>query len=123
MERYHSSYRILLKFNVGAAGWGDAATICPWTIYLMFRDKRILENQYNSMKAWVEYITTQTNNKFLWNTGYQFGDWLSLGEKTPGNYIATAYYAYSTIIVMKTAMVLEQKKGCRNLFEIISKYC
>lgn len=37
-------------------GWGDAAVICPWIIYLCFGDKRVLEEQYESMKSWVEYI-------------------------------------------------------------------
>lgn len=92
--------------NIGVAGWGDAATICPWTLYLIFGDKRILEDQYNSMKAWVEYIKSQTDNTFIWEKGFQFGDWLSLDGKTPNDYIATAYFAYSTSILVKVATVL-----------------
>ncbi len=39
----------------GAAGWADAAVIIPWTMYLSYGDKRILEQQYDSMAKWVEY--------------------------------------------------------------------
>lgn len=39
-----------------SAGWGDVATIAPWTIYQVYGDKDILETQYPSMKAYVEYI-------------------------------------------------------------------
>lgn len=39
----------------GSAGWSDAAVILPWTLYQVYSDQRILEEQYASMKAWVDY--------------------------------------------------------------------
>ena len=59
----------------GSAGWADVATIIPWNVYLAYGDKRVLEDQYNSMKAWVEYMHRKSKND-LWNTGFHFGDWL-----------------------------------------------
>ncbi len=51
------------------------ATIIPWNIYLAYGDKKILEDQYASMKQWVAFM--QSNSKeHLWNTGFHFGDWL-----------------------------------------------
>ncbi|SFQ34796.1 family 78 glycoside hydrolase catalytic domain [Caldicoprobacter faecalis] len=96
-----------------SAAWGDAAVICPWTVYLCYGDKRILEEQYDSMKAWVEYIRKQGDNEYLWNTGFHFGDWLGLDAKegsyvgaTATDFIATAFYAYSTSLLVKAAKVL-----------------
>lgn len=96
-----------------SAAWGDAAVICPWTIYQVYGDTRLLEEQYDSMKAWVEYIRQQGENEYLWNTGFHFGDWLALDSKpdsyvgaTDIDYIATAFYAYSTFLLKKTAEVL-----------------
>lgn len=96
-----------------SAAWGDAATICPWTIYQYYADKRLLEQQYQSMKKWVEYIRKQGDNEYLWNTGFHFGDWVALDTKegsyigaTPRDLIATAFYAYSTWILSQTAKVL-----------------
>ena len=70
--------------------------------YLCYGDKRILEDQYESMKDWVSYIRKQGENENLWNTGFHFGDWLGLDSKedsyvgaTSKDYIATAFYAYS----------------------------
>jgi len=40
-----------------------------------------LEQQFESMKMWVEYIRKQdeeSGNKKLWTTGFHFGDWLAL---------------------------------------------
>ena len=104
-------------FGEGAsAAWGDAAVICPWTLYQCYGDKRILEQQYESMKGWVEYIRAQGENEYLWNTGTHFGDWLALdapGDHLVGatakDYIATAFYAYSTDLLCKTAEILGRK--------------
>lgn len=99
----------------GSAAWGDAATIIPWTVYQTYGDKRLLADQYDSMKAWVEYIRRQGKNEFLWNTGFHFGDWLALDAKensfvgaTPKDLIATVFYAYSTRILRDAAKVLEK---------------
>ncbi|MDO8685777.1 MAG: family 78 glycoside hydrolase catalytic domain, partial [Clostridiales bacterium] len=99
--------------SFSSSAWGDAAVVCPWTIYLCFGDTKILEDQYESMKAWVEYIRKQGENEYLWNTGFHFGDWLGLDSKE-GSYIgatakelvSTAFYAYSTELLVKTAKVL-----------------
>ena len=98
----------------GAAIWGDAATIIPWTVYQAYNDPAILRQNYSSMKAWVEWIGKNTSTKNLWTGCFQFGDWLSLdGEnpamptgKTDENFIASVYYYYSTSIVAETAQIL-----------------
>lgn len=87
--------------------------ICPWTLYQCYGDIRVLKTQYPSMKAWVEYIRAQGEDEYLWNTGFHFGDWLGLDAKensyvgaTPKELIATAFYAYSTELLAKTAAVI-----------------
>jgi len=111
-----------------SAAWGDAAVICPWTIYLSYGDKRILEEQYDSMKAWVEYMRSQGDNEFLWNTGFHFGDWLGLDSKpdsyigaTDRDYIATAFYAYSTSLLQKTASVLGKAEDASKYGELYER--
>lgn len=96
-----------------SAAWGDAAVICPWTLYEMYGDTRLLAEQYDSMKQWIEYIRSQGDNPYLWNTGFHFGDWLGLDSKpgsyvgaTDRDYVATAFYAYSVFLTRKAASVL-----------------
>jgi alpha-L-rhamnosidase len=100
--------------NAGSTGWADVATIIPWNMYLAYGDKRILENQYSSMKAWVNYMQQQSKND-LWNTGTHFGDWLfySQNDDNGGNsaitnkyLIAQCFYAYSTQLLINAANVL-----------------
>ncbi|GGO08226.1 alpha-L-rhamnosidase [Saccharibacillus kuerlensis] len=108
---------ILDEGSHSSAAWGDAAVICPWTLYQYYGDKRILEEQYDSMTGWVEYIRSQGDNELIWNTGFHFGDWLGLDAKensyigaTPRDLICTAFFAYSTSLVSKTAAVLGREE-------------
>ncbi len=102
------------KGESAAAGWADVSVVVPWTVYQAFGDKRILETQYPSMKAWVEYMRHQAGEGYLWNTGFSFGDWLAFattesdypGATTDKDLIQTAYFARSTELLAKTAQVL-----------------
>jgi alpha-L-rhamnosidase len=109
-----------------SAAWGDAAVICPWNVYLSYGDVRLLDEQYDSMKAWVEYIRSQGDNQYLWNTGFHFGDWLGLDGKedsyygaTPNDLVATAFYAYSTRLLRDTAAVLNKSEDVRTYGELL----
>lgn len=120
---------VLKPDSHSSAAWGDAAVICPWTIYECYGDTRILENQYESMQKWIGYMRSQGDNEYLWNTGFHFGDWVALDAKegsyigaTPRDLIATAFYAYSTQLLAKTARVLnkaEDAAGYEELYERI----
>ncbi len=102
------------RFAGGSAAWADAATIIPWTMYLSYGDTRLLEQQYDSMKAWVEYMRRQAGEEALWNTGFHFGDWLAFnstssdypGATTGKDLISAAFFAHSTDLLLRTAEVL-----------------
>lgn len=96
-----------------SAAWGDAATICPWQIYLTYGNKEVLEDQFESMKKWVDYITSATTTEYLWTGGVHFEDWLGLDApsgsykgSSRADFIASAYYAYSTGLVVKAGEVI-----------------
>jgi alpha-L-rhamnosidase len=100
-----------------SAGWADAATIIPWNLYLAYGDKRILEQQYESMKAWLGYVEKTSLND-LWNSGFHFGDWLfyrplddndGRAAVTDKYLIAQCFWAHSTQLMIQTATVLEKK--------------
>ena len=104
----------------GAAFWGDAATVLPWTLYQAYGDRRVLADQFESMKLWVDYITAQCGENCLWQTGFQYGDWLGLdaevnglGESRKGAtddyFAANACYLWSLKIVADTASVLRKE--------------
>lgn len=107
--------------GAASAAWADAATIVPWNMYTVYGDTRLLERQYPSMKAWVEYMRRTAGSSYLWNTGQHFGDWLAFattrsdypGATTGKDLIATAFYAHSTELLARTAAVLGRQDDAR----------
>ena len=105
----------VLKNNRPSAGWGDAAAVIPWQMYMTYGDEEILREQYTSMKMWVDYITAETKVPNLWAGCWHYGDWLAL-DAYQGSYrgasrediVATAYYAYSTELLVKAGKVLHE---------------
>ncbi|MCH5286611.1 MAG: family 78 glycoside hydrolase catalytic domain [Christensenellaceae bacterium] len=95
-------------------GWSDAATVIPWTMYVYYGDKALLEKQYPSMKAWVDTMRKADTLGVDRYYGYHLGDWLAQDTKDPDNLygltptdlIATAFYALSADIVARAAWVL-----------------
>src|SRR5438876_11894462 len=67
----------------GTAGWSDVAVIIPWTMYLTYGDRRLLERQYLSMRAWVDYGRRRAGPDLIWRPGWQFGDWPALHRHGP----------------------------------------
>ncbi len=119
-----------LRGNSGtSAGWGDVSTIAPWTLYQVYGDRRILETQYPSMKAYVEYIRKKAGNQYLWKGGSVFGDWLfykSMRQTENDGYtspdmIATAFYAYSSHLLAKAAEVLGKTEDAAFYNDIFGK--
>lgn len=90
--------------RAGAAGWADAAVIIPWTLYWVYGDTAVLNRQYASMKAWVDYINNVSKDG-LW-TANGYGDWLAPGDSTSLPYIDQCYWANSTQLLINTARVL-----------------
>ncbi|WP_193596607.1 alpha-L-rhamnosidase [Microbacterium sp. YJN-G] len=115
-----------------AAGWGDASVLVPWTLYRYYGDTRILADQYASMTAWVDSCARRaaeatsrgrrksgTRNpeieRFIVDTGFQFGEWLRPGEnaisssmdaRRNGAVVATAYLEHSARTLSDIAGVL-----------------
>ncbi|HBL78080.1 MAG: alpha-L-rhamnosidase [Bacteroidetes bacterium GWF2_42_66] len=107
----------VLKGAGGSTAWADASIIVPWTVYRIYGDKRILEEQYASMKAWVEYMKNRAGEDNLWTGDIHYGDWLAFastrsdytGATTEKDLIATAYYCYSSKLLSKIAGIIGNK--------------
>ena len=83
--------------------WADAGVICPWTIYQVYGDRRILERHLPAMTRWVEWCRTHSTGLIRdKDRGNDYGDWLSIGADTPKDLIGTAYFAYSTDLVARS---------------------
>ncbi|MDQ3685076.1 MAG: glycoside hydrolase family 78 protein [Acidobacteriota bacterium] len=117
------------KPAAGSAAWADAAVIIPWTMYLSYGDKRILEEQYASMARWVEYMQKRAGEDYIWDGDFHFGDWLAFattrsdypGATTGKDLIATAFFAHSTDLLSRTAKILGKGQDAARYTELVSK--
>ena len=96
-----------------ATGWGDVATIVPWTLYEIYGDKTILAENFDMMQKWVEYMHNAGPEEYLWLGGYHYGDWLAMdaGEDsyvgaTSNDLIASAFFAHSVDLLIRAGEVL-----------------
>ena len=103
----------LMQVKEPSTAWADAAVICPWEVYQAYGNREILDAQFASMKKWVDYITSHTTTPGLWTGGEHYGDWLGLDApsgsykgSTRADFIASAFYAHSTELVVLAGHVL-----------------
>ncbi|MBQ8161561.1 MAG: family 78 glycoside hydrolase catalytic domain [Clostridia bacterium] len=104
---------VMPQRDSSSAAWGDAATICPWQIYETYGDRAVLQDQFECMRRWVDYITSVTKTENMWTGHFHFGDWLGLDApegsykgSTREDFIATAFYAHSTSLVIRAGKLL-----------------
>ena len=98
-------------------GWGDAVVVVPWVTYKFSGDKRILEDNYDGMKAWVEFMRSKArNNLYIWSnpdsTFFGYGDWIA-PVKSPAKPVGVSYYYYSTKLLSKIAGIIGNTSDAR----------
>ncbi|MBX3314200.1 MAG: family 78 glycoside hydrolase catalytic domain [Actinobacteria bacterium] len=118
------------SFITGSAGWGDAAVIVPWEMWIAYGDDRFLADQYDSGVAWVEFAEARAaggrhatrqargvalpHERYLWDSGFHWGEWCEPGGNPEGLFtlevdvadVATAFFCRSASLLSRTAAVL-----------------
>jgi alpha-L-rhamnosidase len=120
---------MVLDRPMAAAAWSDAATIVPWVLYQRFGDAKIIADQYESMKAWVDHVVAVAGENDLWDTGFQYGDWLdpTAPPDTPGQartdraIVASAYYIRSAELVAQAAELLGHTAEQQHYFSVAER--
>jgi alpha-L-rhamnosidase len=96
----------LIGGNGGGIAWGSAIILVPWWMYHYYNDTRILEEHYQTMKRYMEYLRnlakTDSNPKesYIINDfgGYwdSLGEWCAPGQKPddPNHQMVSTYYFY-----------------------------
>ena len=110
----------------GSAAWADAAVIVPWNMYLVYGASSVIENQFASMKAFVDWMYKCT----LFDSwpSRQYGDWISLDSKpgsfkgaTPDEVVCIAYEYYSTLLFSKMCTAISRTADAEKYKEIAAE--
>ena len=95
----------------GGPAWGSAYVIMPWAFYLHYGDNNLLQNHYDGMKQWVEYLGTRCDSSGIVvreePKGWCLGDWATPEKiKLSPELVNTCYYFHVTDLMAKISGVL-----------------
>ena len=90
-----------------AAVWSDAAVWVPWALWTAYGDKRVLEEQFESMTGHARRLRGKLSPNGLWDTGFQFGDWLDPDASPDQPWAAKAdKHVVATLCAFRTASLV-----------------
>jgi len=106
---------------VGAPGWGDAGVIVPWTTWLQYGDKAVIEKNWEAMQRWMDFIQRR-NPDFIRRNGVgpNFADWLAPDENTNKDLLATAYWALIANMMSQMAHAVEKEPEVKRYDELVN---
>ena len=113
------------RFNAQPApGWADAGVVLPWTAWRRYGATSIIDANWEAIERYLGYIE-DSNPDGLWrnNRGLDFGDWLALDAKAPGDpttpkdLIGTAWWAYTTSLATEMAQATGRAAAAGRLAE------
>ncbi len=79
-------------------------------MYQHYGDRRILEENYEGLKKYVEFLRTRAKSGILKYSNA--GDWVAL-EKTPGDLVSSFFYYYGVDLQRKIAQILGKNEDYR----------
>jgi alpha-L-rhamnosidase len=109
--------------------WSDAAVWVPWALWQAYGHLQVLSDQYDSMTAHVRRVESLLSPTGLWDTGFQFGDWLDptappddpISSKADNGVVATACLYRDVRILIETADLLGHTGDAAHFAELAER--
>lgn len=98
--------------------WGTAYPLLCWYMYEQYGDRRILEEHYEGLKKYVEFLRTKAPDNVLRYSYY--GDWVAI-EPTPGGLVSDAYYYYDVQLLAKMAGILGKSADAQTYAQLATQ--
>ena len=105
---------------VGAPGWGDAGVIVPWTTWLQYGDKSVIEKNWDAMQRWMEFIQSRNPDYIRKNgVGPNFADWLAPDPNTNKDLLATSYWALIANMMSQMAHAVGNEADAKKYEDLV----
>ncbi|GAB4049718.1 glycoside hydrolase family 78 protein [Spirosoma litoris] len=98
--------------------WTSTIAIIPWNIYLFYGDKKILADNYDNIKRYVDHINEQSPSGL---TSWGLGDWVPVKSKSPVEFTSSIYYFTDASILAKTAKLLGKQSDAAMYLALATK--
>ena len=103
--------------------WGTAYVVIPWLLYVYYGDLRILEEAYEGIKRWVDFLASKAEGYILRFSKY--GDWCPPAHirpvETPGELVSTWVFYHDALTLSKIAEVLGKAEDAKRYSELAEK--
>lgn len=86
--------------------WGSACVVNPWVLWETYGDRRALEENYDTMKRYTDYLASRADAGGI--VAYGLGDWCDVGPKGPGPSQLTSLGLTSTAMLYNNFAILER---------------
>ena len=106
--------------GIATPDWGTAMVQLPWYIYLFSGEKEILNEFYEDMKIWVNYVHEMNQGGIIYNG---LGDWCPpgaiMGKECPVELSSTAFHILDVTILSKVAEILNKESDQKYFSDIL----
>jgi alpha-L-rhamnosidase len=98
-------------------GWMEAGIIIPYQMHKSYGDTRMVGKYWANMEKFMDFYTKRAGDNYVFEEGSfediipkgGFGDWLSIGKKTPPDLLATLYYGYCANMMSEMALAVNKQ--------------
>jgi alpha-L-rhamnosidase len=87
--------------------WTSTIAIIPWNLYLFYGDSKALKDNYDNIKAYVNYVES-ISPKGL--TTFGRSDWVPVKSSSSLEYTSSVYFYVDANILAKTAKLFGNQK-------------
>lgn len=122
-QRWYGAYPNFAPFpfsrpNQYSPAWMDAGIIIPYNMYKVYNDTRILEYMYDGMQKFMQFQANASTDFLRPGGGNNWGDWLSVNEKTSNDFVGASYYGYDAQLMAEMAKALDKKDDAKMYSEL-----
>ncbi|UFH52216.1 alpha-L-rhamnosidase [Spirosoma sp. KNUC1025] len=117
------------KTDTYSPGWSEAGIICPYTIYKTYGDTQVIREFWPNMVAYLKFLEDKSKGEYVYKEASfedispkgGFGDWLSVGKKTPPDMLATMYFGYTASMMAEMAKVIGKEAESTYYAQLFTK--
>ena len=88
-----------------ACAWGDAGVIIPYNMYMLYGDKTILKEHYDSMEKYIKGLIADFG---MSGPVPRYGDWLAY-DWCDNRFVSSAYFVHDCDLMIKISEALGKK--------------
>lgn len=98
--------------------WTSAVAIIPWNVYLFYGDKKILKDNYDMIRRYVDHVTDLYPSGL---TNWGLGDWAPVKTQTPVELTSSIYYYVDVNILSKISRILNKPEEAEKYAALAKK--